>query len=593
MTSVMERKRKYGPKPSGGNNNTNRAASLVTTFDIVALDLLCSFVVSENRNIKRANLISLRTLLGFMDMGQYMSDPEKMKRIDFIRLGLEARLERNLNNKDIVLKYIYGGLSEVANTSVNVTELSNDEIDWVVSTIAGAMEYMAIDNYCLALIETLTKFKTADYVSKRDIVEQVKSDISVMHNEFRKVKTATSNSEYFSLQPEIFVDRVTNVYNELKNPSHILRSGMQGVNAMLHGGFESTRVYMFMGLPGEGKSLVLLNLAYQITQCNRDFRPKDPTKRPCVVYLTMENMDRETISRLYNIAVGNGSMTDGSLEEAIYNMQYLGQLSLNTPYDIDLIIKYVPDFSVDTSFLYDFTEDLRDDGREVCCFIQDYIKKIRPLTYTGDPYNDLGAVVNEFKNYAVWADVPVISAAQCNRDAARVIDQKRRTNSTDLVRELGRDNAGDSIQIINNADAIIMLNPEYDNDDNKYLGLNLVKRRYTNTYIETPQCIYLPFERGNGIKLLMDLGGQPLFRESMTVTSENPMNLGINPTSTVAIRGTSYMAQGSIVDMSTPPDKPDVKPTLNLFDSGFSSETVNETPQLINPFVFDNFDQAS
>ena len=31
-----------------------------------------------------------------------------------------------------------------------------------------------------------------------------------------------------------------------------------------------------------------INLAYQIKKYNKGYKPKDPTKRPCVLYLTME-----------------------------------------------------------------------------------------------------------------------------------------------------------------------------------------------------------------------------------------------------------------------------------------------------------------
>lgn len=590
MVTTADRKTKYGPRSKHVSRDRD-ALHLATTFDIVSLDLICSFVVSENRMVKRSVLNSLSNLVDCMDMSTYSKDEEKMKRLSFIRLALQARLELNLTNREIILKHIAGGLNEDLNTSINLTQLSSEEISWVINTIAGAMEFIAIDAYAQQLSDTLDNFRNTEYANKSQIIDQVKESIARLNNEFRKIRTKTSDSEYFSLDNEVFVDRVANTYDELKSPAHVLRSGMQGLNAMLHGGFEARRVYMFMGLPGEGKSLTLLNLAYQIIRCNKDYKPKDPTKRPCVVYLTMENMDRESISRLYNISVGNGSMIEKNLDEVIYDMQNLGQLSLRTPQDIDLIIKYVPDFSVDTSYLYDFTEDLRDDGREVCCFIQDYVRKIRPINYTGDPYTDLGSVVGEFKNYAIWAEVPVISASQCNREAAKIIDQKRRTNGSDLVRQLGRDNVGDSVLIINNSDAVIMLTPEVDKDYNKYLGLNLVKRRYTNTYVETPECIYLPFEKGNGIKLLMDIDGMPLYRQTMVEQSANTMNMGMSEPlqGNVSFKGSQYMSKNSIIDMSSNTSKPMTRAsdnTVNLFDSSsvYSSAKM-AAENRISPFV--------
>lgn len=580
-TVLAERRKKYNPQ-----KYNKSGVKISTSFDIVALDLLCSFVASDNRNIKRSQIMSLRNLMALIDMGPYANDKEKLKRIEFINAGLEARLVYNLNDRNIILKHIYGGLSEpIESTSINLTELSNEELSWITATVAGALDFSTIDNYVDGLLDVCTRFKTADYVSKKQIVDELKTSVATIQNEFRRTQTLAQGSGYFCLRPEVFEDRIGSVHNALRSPSNILRSGMQGINDMLQGGFESTRVYTFLGLPGEGKSLMLLNLAYQIKLANRDYRPKDPTKRPCVVYLTMENMDRETLSRLYNISTASGCMTDKSLEETIYDMKTLGQLTLVDDNDIDIIIKYVPDFSVDTSYLYDFTEELEDDGYEVCCFIQDYIKKIRPINFTGDPYQDLGSVIAEFKNYAVLNDVPVITASQCNREAAKIIDHKRRINSTDLVKEMGRDNAGESIQIINNSDAVMMLAPEYDMENNKYLGVSLVKRRYTNTYTRSVNYIFLPFAPNNGIRLLMDLGLQvPLYKETMNDPTNSPkMNTGISYPN-IGIRNASYMGSNSILNMDkkAPPVRENDKTVPNLFDAGYSQSKMAE---LVNPFI--------
>lgn len=531
------------------NKYNKSGVTISTSFDIVSLDLLCSFVTSSNQNIRRSQLISLRNLMACIDIEHYSKDKEKIKRIEFINKALEARIGHNLNNRDIILKEISGGITETLDfKGIHLTELSNEDINWVCSTIAGALDFGSLERHVDELLDVCTRFKAADYSSKRSISEEIKSVITDIQNEFRQTQKLTRDSGYFCLRPDVFEETITSVHEALRNPSNILRSGMQGINDMLQGGFESTRIYIFMGLPGEGKSAMLLNLAYQIKLCNADYRPKDPTKTPCVVYLTMENMDRETLSRLYNISTANGYMTDKSAEEVIQDMRSVGQLTVNDENGIDLIIKYVPDYSVDTSYLYDLTEELEEDGYEVCCFVQDYIRKIRPLKCTGDPYHDLGSVVAEMKNYAVLNDVPVITASQCNREAAKIIDQKRRVNSSDLVKQLGRDNTGDSIQIINNADAVMMLTPEYDSHDNKYLGVNLVKRRYTNTYMKSIQCAFLPFAPNNGIQLLMDLySDKPIYKDTMTGPGNvGSMNNGIPQN--IGIKNSSYLSLNSIKD---------------------------------------------
>ena len=133
---------------------------------------------------------------------------------------------------------------------------------------------------------------------------------------------------------------VTDTFNKIKSPSRKLFCGMQGVN-QLTGGFESGRVYMLFGTSGVGKSLTLLNIAYQIKQYNRQYKPKDPTKIPCVVILTMENTMTETITRLFDMTVeGSRGMGNYTVDEAVKLMKYQGGLYLNDSSPINLIIKY-------------------------------------------------------------------------------------------------------------------------------------------------------------------------------------------------------------------------------------------------------------
>ena len=181
---------------------------------------------------------------------------------------------------------------------------------------------------------------------------------------------------------------------------------MQGFNQLIGGGFENTRLYLLLGVTGGGKSLSMLNIAYQIKKYNKNFKPKDPTKIPCVVYLTMENSVTETIQRLFEICVGD-DMRNYSPEDIEYKLRTEGELYLTDESPIDIIIKYKPNRSEDTSYLYTLTEDLEDEGYEVICLIQDHIKRLRSVENQPDVRLELGNVANEMKTFAIIKDIPV------------------------------------------------------------------------------------------------------------------------------------------------------------------------------------------
>ena len=147
----------------------------------------------------------------------------------------------------------------------------------------------------------MTQFKTSDFYNKQDIVPRIGEMIGLFQNEFRQMNFINNATDMmFSLEDGDFENCITETYNMVTNPSRRLQSGMQGLNEMIGGGFESGRVYMFMGTSGIGKSKLLLNIMYQIKNYNMNYKPKDPTKKPCVVMLTMENTVVETIRRKYS-----------------------------------------------------------------------------------------------------------------------------------------------------------------------------------------------------------------------------------------------------------------------------------------------------
>ena len=81
-------------------------------FDLTSLNLMCFYALSQNLSVKRSHLINLRNLFEIIDLDIYKSDPEKLKRIRFIKKALEARLEKNLRLPEIIIKYVNDGFMD-------------------------------------------------------------------------------------------------------------------------------------------------------------------------------------------------------------------------------------------------------------------------------------------------------------------------------------------------------------------------------------------------------------------------------------------------------------------------------------------------
>lgn len=504
-----ERRLKYSNQASVSSNHNEY---ITMALDTRMLDIMCRAVVTDNQTFRRGQLVNLRTLVYSFNPELYINDARKNEMVAFIKKGIEARLEFGLTDPYEILIHINGGFldSSIVNLD-DYNPLTGSEIAWLNTMISETLKYSHAYSNADKLLDICTRLKTADYGSKSAIVKEFEEAINETQNEFRRSKNEDRTDSMFSLRDGYFEDMMYDTHATLSSPRRKLVTGMQGMNEMLGGGFENGRCYVYFGLPGEGKSTIILNIIYQIKKYNKDYRPKDPTKRPCVVLLTMENTVTESIERLFGMATGYQHMVDFTPDNAIKMLREEGELYLTDSSPIDIIIQFKPSNSVDTSYLYTLAEDLEDQGMEVIAMFQDYIGRIRSTEHLADTRLEYGAVVDEFKTFAEIKDIPIITVAQLNRDASKHIDEGRKSSKSDLVRLIGRSNISESMLILNNIDAGFLIAPELTQEGQRYLGVQRIKIRYD---AGNREFVYLPFT-GNTLKLIEDYGSVPCFKNTL------------------------------------------------------------------------------
>ncbi len=176
------------------------------------------------------------------------------------------------------------------------------------------------------------------------------------------------------------------------------------------------------------------------------------------------------------------------------------------------MIKYKPNHSVSTDYLYTLYDELEDEGYEPICLIQDHVKRIRAVDNDKDLRLELGNIVNEFKVFASLKDIPVISDSHLNREAARIIDNGANKSKADITRMLGKENVGESLVMLDNLDMGIIINKDWDRDGNLYMVFSTIKSRYKTER----EYIAQPFLPGSTIRLVEDVGlPVPAFKETL------------------------------------------------------------------------------
>lgn len=489
------------------------------------LELYAAYVVKSIAQNNRSTLAVLSDLLSKINPYTSYGEGEKKSINTFLFLShlVNGRLG-NIRDIDILVRQ---ALSKVDETNLMPLDkldrpLTVNELGIIESNIHDTYENFYTIISMREMNDLFMQYTTNTNRSYRSkVLEKAKNNLRKINEVSRKANIA-SDTQFFSLDNDVYTQAIDDVYERNCNPSTKLKTGMTAFNRSLAGGFENGRVYVYLGLPGEGKSTTLLNIGLQIKQNNTQYTTKDKSKRPCVLFLTMENSLDETIERIFNILISEDNMSSYGSSGEVKKILMQNGLAITDESPIDFVIQYVPANTVNTDYLYTMYDQLLDQGKECICVIQDYIKRIRSRDFKllkGDMRLGLGAVIDEFKEFAIDKQIPVITASQMNREATSKVDDGRKNRTVDLVRNLGRNNIGESLLILENADAAFIITPETTKFGKKYLGVSSVKTRYKGASLFT---FFQPYNNERPIELEQDTNlAQPVFKDTLVEMTQS------------------------------------------------------------------------
>jgi replicative DNA helicase len=293
---------------------------------------------------------------------------------------------------------------------------------------------------------------------------------------------------------------------DLKKPSNIIKTGIQDLNEMLNGGFQSARVYLVLGDTGGWKSGFLLNCVKWAVEHNK-IKSNDPTCRPCVLYVTQENDVNETNERIWSIIKNDTDPGDLKMvENSQLVMERFGESDWinDDPERMVAFFKYRPSRSINTADIDHMIDDIKLEGYEVRMVVHDYVKRIMPVEYTGDIRIDLGTVVDEFSTIAKNRNIPFVTASQINREGTKKIEAALEAKKNNIGQKLGISDTGESKLMIENADYVFINYIEFQASTKTwYLTMKRVKSRGRKK--SGLEYIAHPFVKDNGMLLIEDI----------------------------------------------------------------------------------------
>ena len=483
-------------------------------MDITMLDSIIAFIYKDSVLRTRKALSNTYKLFNMLDESIYEKNENLKARIWVIKKSLEARLKEGFESNNVVKQYCKDDKTSTPLTDhivddIDKLKLSYDETKYLIKCIDDRVEYGYTLTLKYAYQKILNKIEDGDFKSYKSVSEDLYDIASSVINIKRNTNNLDSDMT-FSLRDDYFENVVTEAVQKLKDKNRVFLTGIRRLNTILSPGYQSKRLYTYLAFPGGGKSQILLKAALDIKKYNPHIVAKDPNKTPAVLLITMENDIDETIERLFNMKVTSEDIRNYTPKQIIRKLKEEGEMTLSDKNNIDIVIKYYANRSIDTNDLYGIIKDLYDDGTEVIALILDYVKRIRPAERANTEKEELKNITNELKTLAKKLDLAVITAQQLNRTASSVVDAAIQNKKEDVTRLVGRDGVAGAWEIIENSDVVIIINQEIKADTGDvYLTFKLLKRRYRSSEddekLKRLEYFNHPYEKGNTIKLIDDV----------------------------------------------------------------------------------------
>lgn len=530
-------------------------------------------ILSMESNMYRSfkSVKNINRLFTSIDLSKYRNSPELESYIWCINFmskqWLEGVLDPGIIAEGAKRQPEYDNIKEeiITKSMEDPDIITAPEVKEVMRLVGDALQFgyvVSVRDQYISLLEDINIEEPGAF---QTIVQRLfmisKSLLDIKHNTNLVANKITFSTSDMDSMREAVCQTITS----LSAKSNLLKTGIKRWNTLLSPAYMNGRLYCYAGVPGAGKSLILLKSVLDIRKYNPGFVPKTPGMRPCVLYVTMENTFTESIERIWNMNFDD-SITDHSVDEAVdmlcrelginriindnveaweldasgnkvkkikaeliqepkpprapgpnsdsTEVSLLNDLALREEAskepNIEIAVKYFPYRDISTDDLFTIIQDLRDDNLECCALVFDYIKRIRPATPQADNVKlELNRIINELKALSVIEDIPVITAHQLNRNAAATIDAAVRQGKGDATKLAGREHIGDAWEVVEACDFLAITNIEYrPGTDDKYLTLNVVKRRRIDaSEPELAKYTYLahPFSKNNGLRLIDDV----------------------------------------------------------------------------------------
>lgn len=308
---------------------------------------------------------------------------------------------------------------------------------------------MLFENYD-ELSDVLESIKDGSFDSIDDLIEDYEVTIKKLYANMMESNRGIAIEAAASL--DLVKDDYSKVVEMIKKKydrSNRISTGFPYFDQhVMYGGYEPSRLYVYGGGSGAGKSTILNNTIYKAAQMPPSKPVKEGEINKVFVYVSLENTIEEALMRTYQ------PMFDKTVVEMLDEIGRGVDIKKRIIDEFaktgsTVVMKYFPAMSIGPLDLMGVLDDVIEDyGKEsIAGLYVDYIDLMKTDTKYDLYRIELGQITLSLKTIAVQYNIPVITGTQLTRDVYRVNDSQNLSLSM----------MSESIKKVEHADCVILL----------------------------------------------------------------------------------------------------------------------------------------
>ena len=501
--------------PRVKKRNSTPSNKIKVKFDVDLLNTLIKYVRCEY--VGQTALSQLRKFIKYLDIDSYEYEEAIYPRLKTLDILTKAISEDGIRDDTLLRTHIKeqysSGIDIIDQVGFDKNQLSSTECDYVTNAVRVRVQTIAISIKKNKLLDTLEKIDASSFTpSYAELVEDVRKQMTELITELQVTDNDQGLLKEFAFSMDEAAALIDRIVKKAKRPASILQTGIRQLNSILSPGFQSGRMYCFLGGSGKFKSGTLLNIAEQIRRFNPQIPAYENGMRKCILFITLENSIEETVERIYDMyCETNGNMRDDDTQQVIDALRNNGGYDFTATSGIDIFMKYAGNLEINTGEIHVYIKELKEKGYIPICIILDYIKRIDSVhNSNGDERIRMSFVAKELKAIAQYYEIPMITAMQLNREGNSIIDAAMRESKQDVARFVGSSSIGNAWDIIEDSDWVCLINPEIQiSTGQKFLTFKRLKIRGKSEVTESGgnpiDYFNHPFDIEHGIKLQTDV----------------------------------------------------------------------------------------